>query len=116
MNFALALTPFFGSNGLFVESEPGRGDFREVNMGVGRIFAFAGVSRRHHNKRNTTDVSRVSLDFRVIPMSRYDRSRDCDRKTTREHRFTLGEYFELVHLGSGGTSVASGRGLIYRAE
>ena len=40
VDFALALTPFFGSNGLFVESEPGRGDFREVNMGVGRIFAF----------------------------------------------------------------------------
>jgi hypothetical protein len=30
MNFALALTPIFGTNGLFIESEPGLGDFREV--------------------------------------------------------------------------------------
>jgi hypothetical protein len=30
MNFMLALTDVFGSNGLFVESEPGRGDFMEV--------------------------------------------------------------------------------------
>jgi len=96
MNFALALTPIFGTNGLFIESEPGLGDFREVNMGVGDIFAFGGVSRRHHNKRNTTEVSRVSLDFRVIPMSRYDSSLDHERKSTRAHRFTLGEYFELI--------------------
>lgn len=29
MNFTLALTPFYGSNGLYVETEPGRGDFQE---------------------------------------------------------------------------------------
>lgn len=84
-------------------------------MDFGRIFAFAGVSRRHHNKRNTTGVSRVSLDFRVIPMSRYDYSRDAEPKTSREHRFTIGEYFELVVVGSHDTKVTSGRGLIFRS-
>ena len=155
MNFALALTRFFGSNGLYVESEPGRGDFREVchralaehgtqapaearlplrpagvsmaprpdsaaraprsrvtaepvvarsaqvDMDVGRIFAFAGVSRRHHNKRNTTGITRISLDFRVIPMSKYDHSRDEGRKDKREHRFTLGEYLSSSRWGGG---------------
>ncbi|KAL1495561.1 hypothetical protein AB1Y20_016924 [Prymnesium parvum] len=116
MNFTLALTPFFGSNGLFVETEPGRGDFREVVMDTGGIFAFAGVSRRHHNKRNTTGVSRVSLDFRVIPMSKYQDSRDGERKASREHRFTLGEYFELVVVGRNNTTVTTGRGLIFRTD
>jgi hypothetical protein len=72
--------------------------FEQVQMERGRIFSFGGVSRRHHNKRNNTGVSRVSLDFRVIPMTLYDASLDHERKTTRAHRFTLGEYFELVHV------------------
>ena len=115
LNFAFALTRFEGSASLFVESTPMRGDFTEVKMGAGDIYTFAGATCRHHNKRNLTDDARVSFDFRIVPMSmcdpllwrgfvararllllwrRYDASLDGERKSTREHRFTLGEYFE----------------------
>lgn len=69
LNLAFALTRFEGSASLFFESAPMRGDFTEVKMGEGDIFAFAGATCRHYNKRNATDDARVSFDFRVVPMS-----------------------------------------------
>jgi hypothetical protein len=96
MNIMLALSPVFGANGLFVESAAGAGDFAPVALEPGRLFAFHGVSCRHHNQRNTTDAARVSLDFRFIPLSRYERARDSEPPGSRRARFTLGEYFERV--------------------
>ena len=100
MNFLCALTDVYASNGLYYESEPAAGDFREVTMGAGRLFAFAGVSRRHYNKRNATDHARVSFDFRIAPMSRFDEA--WQHKSTGEghhtDRFTLDKYFELVRV------------------
>lgn len=97
LNVMLALSRVFGSNGLFVESEPMRGDYHCVELEAGRLFTFHGVACRHYNQRNDTGCTRVSIDFRLIPMSRYDHSRDdVSRKASRAGRFTLGEYFELV--------------------
>ena len=101
MNFLLSLTDIFDTNGLFVESEPELGDFAEVKMGAGAIFAFAGVSRRHYNKRNATGAARVSIDFRIIPMSMYDDGHKAARAGevgVHAHRFTLESYFELVSV------------------
>lgn len=75
MNLLLALTPFYGSNGLFVETEPGLADYTEVRLPPGGLFAFHGVSRAHHNQRNATPISRVSMDFRGVPARA--RTRPC---------------------------------------
>ena len=105
MNFMLALTPVSGSNGLYVESAPGAADYRAVEMGAGGIFSFHGAGNRHHNQRNTTGASRVSMDFRIIPLSRYDHGRDEPAHAPadkRELRFVIGQYFERVELEPGG--------------
>jgi hypothetical protein len=38
VNFWVPLTRVFGTNTLFVESAPGRGDFRPVELGYGACF------------------------------------------------------------------------------
>mmetsp|Transcript_17655 Transcript_17655/g.26367 ORF Transcript_17655/g.26367 Transcript_17655/m.26367 type:complete len:321 (+) Transcript_17655:136-1098(+) len=67
INFWLPLTHVFGNNSLFVESEPGIGDFQPVEMRYGQFLKFNGHDCRHYTVHNDTHICRVSLDFRVIP-------------------------------------------------
>jgi hypothetical protein len=67
INFWLPLTHVFGNNSLFVESEPGKGDFQPVEMRYGQFLKFDGHDCRHYTVHNDTHICRVSLDFRVIP-------------------------------------------------
>jgi hypothetical protein len=70
------LTSVFESNSLTAESAPGRGNFTpfDVRGGFGSVVVFWGNQCKHYTVPNTTGVSRVSLDFRVCPMSLFDRT------------------------------------------
>ena len=59
----------WGANSLQLESAPGAGDYAPVELGYGRVLRFDGAHCRHHTVANTTDHTRVSFDFRVIPLS-----------------------------------------------
>ena len=59
----------WGSNTLQLESEPGAGDQKPVEMGCGELLRFNGSHCSHHTLPNATDSTRVSFDFRVIPRS-----------------------------------------------
>jgi hypothetical protein len=69
INFWIPLTPVFGSNTLHLESEPGRGDFRPMEMECGEGLRFNGQQCRHLTQANDTSATRVSFDFRVVPRS-----------------------------------------------
>lgn len=100
INFILPLTPMFGTNSVYVESEPGKGDYHSAEVPIGRLFCFYGNKCRHHNRRNETGVSRLSIDFRVIPMKVYDP--DWAAVSIHGKRpLTLGGYFKKVHGGTG---------------
>ena len=72
INFILPLTPMFDTNSVYTESEPGKEDYHSINVPIGNVFCFYGNKCRHYNMKNTTGVSRLSIDFRIIPMSKYD--------------------------------------------
>lgn len=69
INFWLPLTRAQGTSSLFVESTPGRGDFAPLDVHPGECFRFHGGQCEHYTVVNETGVSRVSLDFRVIPLA-----------------------------------------------
>lgn len=69
INFWLPLTRTWGSNTLHVESSPGRGDFKPLELSYGDLFRFHGGQCEHYTLANDTGFTRVSLDFRVIPRS-----------------------------------------------
>lgn len=69
INFWLPLTRVWGANTLWVESEPRAGDFAPVELEYGQAFRFNGGQCEHHTVANTTDATRVSLDWRVVPLS-----------------------------------------------
>jgi hypothetical protein len=66
INFHIPLTPTFGTNCLFTESRPGREDWHPLKTkSVGLGFAFDGARCLHYTLENTTQRTRVSLDFRI---------------------------------------------------
>ena len=66
INFHIPLTPTFGTNCLFTESHPGREDWHPLKTkSVGLGFAFDGARCLHYTLENTTQRTRVSLDFRI---------------------------------------------------
>lgn len=71
MNYILSLTGQHDTNSCYIETLPGAGDFHPIKLAYGEIQRFYGNKCRHFNKKNLTGKSRISLDFRVIPGSKY---------------------------------------------
>ena len=67
INFWVPFVDVFGSNTLWCESLPGKGDFEPFELKAGEGKRFDGNGCRHYTMANRTDVTRVSIDFRVIP-------------------------------------------------
>eukprot|EP01051_Picozoa_sp_SAG22_P005069 SAG22_NODE_291_length_12933_cov_5.599657_4_plen_124_part_00 len=85
----LQLTATSGSNTLWTESAPGRGDFRPLALQYGQLHAFYGNKCRHYTLPNHTGTTRISIDFRAIPRPVYYDVRYPDGRP----RFMLGAYY-----------------------
>jgi len=70
-NFLVPITSMYGTNRLFIESEPGRKDFEGVTLNTGELFMFNGNRCTHYNQVNTEPTIRISLDFRTISQRDY---------------------------------------------
>lgn len=64
INFWLPLTDAKNTNTLWIED-------KAYPVAYGEILVFDGANREHENKVNKEGYTRVSLDFRVIPKSKY---------------------------------------------
>jgi hypothetical protein len=69
--FYVPLTSSLGSNALHTESEPEKGDYHPLCAEYGQIVRFNAAGCRHHAVTNQTGLTRVSLDFRVVPNRLY---------------------------------------------
>lgn len=66
-NVWLPLTAVGGSNSLWCESKPGKGDFSAFEVGsFGTAVLFWGNQCEHYSMPNVSSSTRVSLDLRVI--------------------------------------------------
>lgn len=70
-NFLIPLTAMYGTNRLFIESEPGKKDFEGITLNHGELFVFDGNRCVHYNENNVEPTLRISLDFRVIHRQQY---------------------------------------------
>ena len=94
INFQVALTKMWDSNAMWLESVPGLGDFKPVEMEVGDYTIFYGNKCAHGNKENKTGKTRVSMDFRVLPYDKYDES-SAKNSATAGTKFVIGHYYNL---------------------
>lgn len=108
-NFLLPITDMYGSKRLFIETEPGKGDFLGVDLSGGDLFFFNGNKCTHYNQSNTEGSLRISLDFRVMLPADYKRylmggsitttnPRDPDKKRIPT-KMIVGGYYQLTKRG-----------------
>lgn len=91
MNYMLTITGQSETNSCYTESEPGKGDFHPIVLAYGEVFRFYGNKCRHFNKKNTSQRTRISFDFRIIPASQYQEIQSVAIHSGR--KFVIGEYY-----------------------
>lgn len=95
VNYIIPLTNSYDTASVWIESEPGKGDFRAAYMVIGNLIQFNGNELTHGNKVNGTGLTRVSLDFRVLPFSKYDENGNGE-SITQKTKFKEGEYYNIL--------------------
>ena len=94
VNYFLPFTKAYGTNTVWAETKEDLGDFTEIRAKYGECVEWSATNLTHGNKVNRTSVTRVSIDFRVIPESRYIGS---DHLTINANiPFKVGEYYEVI--------------------
>jgi hypothetical protein len=94
-NFIIPLTYARETASLYVEKYPESNVYESVDMNVGEFFKFNGSKCIHGNKKNITNFSRVSLDFRVILDKDYDNNFIKESKLSSK-KFIIGGYYERI--------------------
>lgn len=92
LNFYLPFTNAYKTNTIWVESKEDKKDFKVINAKYGEVIQWDGSNLTHGNKRNDTNTTRISVDFRVIPMSTYKPSTKGSINTKTQ--FSIGGYYE----------------------
>ncbi|HET7488888.1 MAG TPA: hypothetical protein VFJ85_13245 [Acidimicrobiales bacterium] len=95
LNFWVPLTRAWESNTIWIETALRKGDCAPApRLGPGQFLTFDAVRWRHGNVPNETGSTRVSFDFRCIPLARY--AEGDGRSVNTGQRFVIGDYFEVL--------------------
>ena len=93
INFFVPFTVAYGTNTMWVESEPDKRDFSPFEAQYGDAFMWNGANLLHGNKPNDTGQTRVSVDFRVMKKKHYN-EQDVKASVSRGTKFVIGEYYD----------------------
>lgn len=100
INVIIALTDMFGTNSIYYESLPDSGtdiyDYKNLELKKEQIYIGNLNKCNHYNKINSTNVSRVSLDFRVLKLSDYQNNTTAGTSVSANKKFTIGDYYTLM--------------------
>lgn len=101
-NFILPITKMYGTNRMFIESEPEKKDFQGIDLEYGQLLYFNGNKCTHYNEKNVEKDIRISLDFRVIMLTdyiKYINNNDIVFTNPRDNRIpvkmTIGGYYQM---------------------
>ena len=95
INVQVPLTKMIKTQATWIESVPGLEDFSPMEMNYGEYVFFDGNRCKHGNKVNEEDRTRVSFDFRVMPLSKY--TGQSKSSVTSQKRFIIGEYYKIFN-------------------
>ena len=90
INMWLPFNKAINTSALWLESEPGKKDFKPYNLDYGEILIFDS-KLTHGTEINREDHSRLSMDFRIIKKKDY--SVQTTASPINNIKFNLGGYF-----------------------
>ena len=93
INFYLPLTKAYGTNTIWAESEPMKLDFKSLDTKYGEYWKANFNKCLHGNKPNVTSNTRISFDFRVIPLSKYNPDYRAESES-KSNKFVVGSYYK----------------------
>jgi hypothetical protein len=91
VNYVIPLTDSDATASIWAESFAGIGDYLPLKLRVGELIKFNGNKLSHGNMKNMTEATRVSMDFRVLPMSKYT---GAGESVTMKTKFVIGQYYK----------------------
>jgi len=99
VNFVIPITDMYNSNSIYFENTIASKDaldtYHNLNLNKNEFFRCYFNQLRHYNRINDTGKTRISLDFRIIPFSKYDDS-SINESISSHKQLKLGEYFSLI--------------------
>lgn len=93
VNFIYALTDMYDTNTLKVEKMPRSGEFVDLTLKQGECISFNGNLCDHFNVINKTAKTRMSFDFRVLPLNYYDQNYQ-KKSVTMSQKYIEGGYYK----------------------
>jgi len=98
INIVLHITEMFDSNSIYYEEYPNSNmdvyNYSCMNLNKNSFFMGYLNKCNHYNKINNTQQTRVSLDFRIIPYSKFKKSDNTS--ATSNVKFDVGNYYILI--------------------
>ena len=94
INVWVPLTKACGTSSILIESSRGRGDYNPIEIESGNYVIFDSLLM-HGNEVNVEDHTRMSFDFRVIPLAKFE---DSDETSVSKNRkFAIGDYYDVFN-------------------
>ena len=94
INFQIALTEMKKTYCTWVEPVPGCNYFVPLEMSPGEFYIFNGNKCAHGNKDNISKFTRLSFDFRIIPVKALEKNEILNKTATTKTSFTPGGYYK----------------------
>jgi hypothetical protein len=98
MNVVLPITEMFDTNSIYYEEFPRSlndvYNYSSINIKKNNFFMGNLNQCNHYNKINKTGQTRVSLDFRIIPYTKFKKSDKLS--ATSNIKFDIGNYYMLL--------------------
>jgi hypothetical protein len=102
INFVIPITEMYDSNSIYFEKEIDSNDtfesYHNLHLQNNEFFRCYFNKLRHYNRINETGKTRISLDFRIIPYSKYGNvvSASVNESISSHKQLKLGEYFNYI--------------------
>lgn len=92
INMIYALTNMFGTNTVKVDKMPRLGEYVSLDLKQGELISFNGNLCSHYNMINEEGKTRMSFDFRILPLNYYKPEYARTTVTTGK-KYTEGGYY-----------------------
>jgi hypothetical protein len=97
INFIMGLTNMYDTNAVNVETIPRLEKYEKINLNAGETICFNGNLCNHNNEINKTGKTRVSFDFRILPLNYYDENYNKSSASTNT-KYVEGGYYKRVKV------------------
>lgn len=92
INIFLPFTKCWETNTIWIEND--NGEKQNYDLNLGQFLIFRGGLLKHGNKENKEGKTRVSIDFRVIPLSKFKPTEYSSVNTGK--KIEIGDYYEVM--------------------